>query len=342
MTRLILAVLITPLLYAQYSARTDGDVVRLEDTAHQLRVSIVPSIGNIAFEIRVKDQNILYFPTADLQQFRARPALSGIPFLAPWANRLDEQAFYANGKRYPFDMNLGNVRGEHPIHGFLSYTDKWQVVEVKADNNAAWVTSRLDFSREPSWMAQFPFAQTYEMTYRLEGGALEVRLRVRNSGSETIPLSIGFHPYFQLTDSPREDWVIGIGAKKQWLLNADKIPTGETAPIGNMFPAPGRIPLKDFDLDHVYSDLEREPEGHAHMSVQGKAQRLDIRFGPKYNTVVVYSPKQHPGAGFVCFEPMTGITDAMNLAHRGLYKELQTLRPGETWQESFWIRPSGF
>lgn len=330
------------LLQGQYSARTEGDVVHLEDTAHQMRVSIAPGIGNIAFEIKVKDQNILYFPAADLQQFRARPALSGIPFLAPWANRLDEQAFYANGKRYPFNMGLGNVRGDHPIHGFLSFTDKWQVVEVKADESAAWVTSRLDFSREPSWMAQFPFAQSYEMTYRLEAGALEARLSVHNLSSETMPLSIGFHPYFQLTDSPREDWLIAIGAKKQWLLNADKIPTGETAPIGGMFPDPNRIPLKDYDLDHVYSDLQRDPDGRARMTVQGKSQRLDIQFGPKYNTVVVYSPKQHQGAGFVCFEPMTGITDAMNLAHRGLYNELQTLAPGQTWQESFWVRPSGF
>jgi aldose 1-epimerase len=39
---------------------------------------------------------------------------------------------------------------------------------------------------------------------------------------------------------------------------------------------------------------------------------------------------------------MTGITDAMNLAYRGLYHDLQMLPPGQVWQESFWIRPSGF
>ena len=38
---------------------------------------------------------------------RTQPSMSGIPFVGPWANRLDEQAFYANGKRYPFDMELG-------------------------------------------------------------------------------------------------------------------------------------------------------------------------------------------------------------------------------------------
>jgi aldose 1-epimerase len=45
---------------------------------------------------------------------------------------------------------------------------------------------------------------------------------------------------------------------------------------------------------------------------------------------------------FICFEPMAGITNAVNLAHRGVYKELQSVPPGGTWQESFWVRPSGF
>ncbi len=46
--------------------------------------------------------------------------------------------------------------------------------------------------------------------------------------------------------------------------------------------------------------------------------------------------------GFVCFEPMAGITNSMNLAHKGIYKELQSIAPGKTWEESFWLRPSGF
>ena len=75
------------------------------------------------------------------------------------------------------------------------------------------------------------------------------------------------------------------------------------------------------------------------MSVKGKAQRLDVAFGPNYKAAVVWAPKGRP---FICFEPMTGITDAVNLAQRGLYKELQTVAPGATWRESFWITPSGF
>jgi aldose 1-epimerase len=54
---------------------------------------------------------------------------------------------------------------------------------------------------------------------------------------------------------------------------------------------------------------------------------------------VVYAP---PGRDFICFEPMTGITNAMNLAHAGKYKDLQTVPPGGKWKESFFIVPAGF
>ena len=194
------------------------------------------------------------------------PGLNGIPFLAPWANRLDEQAFYANGKKYTFDMELGNVRGAIPIHGFLTSATDWKVVEAKADAQAAWVTSRLDFFRNPQWMKQFPFAHTLEMTYRLQDGVLEVAPRIDNLSAEPMPVAIGFHPYFQLTDSTRDDWTLSVGAKTHWLLADNKIPTGETEPIEKFFPDPHAVALKDLDLDDVFGDLERDAQGRAVMT----------------------------------------------------------------------------
>jgi aldose 1-epimerase len=42
------------------------------------------------------------------------------------------------------------------------------------------------------------------------------------------------------------------------------------------------------------------------------------------------------------FEPMAGVSNGMNLANRGLYKDLETIPPGGSWEESFWVRPSGY
>ena len=94
-------------------------IVRLTDAARGVEVSIVPSIGNRAYEMKVHGKNILYFPQADVAEYQTRPRLSGIPFLAPWADLLNQPAFWANGKKYSFNMGLGNVRGDMPIHGLL-------------------------------------------------------------------------------------------------------------------------------------------------------------------------------------------------------------------------------
>ena len=362
---------------ARYSAKQTGDVVQLRDAQTDTTVSVMTTVSN-AYEMVVKGQNVIRIPFATVDDFRARPGLNGIPLLAPFANRLDETAFYANGKKYNLDMELGNVRGPIPIHGYLSNAKDWKMVEAKADGKAAWVTNRLDFYRNPQWMQQFPFAHTLEMMYRLADGILEVRTKIENLSIEPMPVAIGFHPYFQLTDSTREDWVLSIGAKTQFLLADNKIPTGETEPADKFFPDRKAVPLKDFDLDHVFGDLDRDAQGRAVMSVKGKAQQLDVLLGPNYKSIVLYSPNPAnarggggrgggggqstatpapsgmpeipltaakdtvTNRGFIAFEPMVGITDSMNLAHKGLYKELQSIPPGGTWQESFWLRPTGF
>ncbi|RPI57743.1 MAG: aldose 1-epimerase, partial [Acidobacteria bacterium] len=287
------------------------------------------------------------FPFASAAEYKGGAGSIGIPFLAPWADRLDEQAFYANGKRYAFDMSLGNVRGANPIHGFLTSAPDWEVVEARADGRSAWVTSRLEFFRHPQWMKQFPFAHTIEMTHSLRDGVLEVRTRIDNLSVEPMPVAIGFHPFFQLTDSSRDDWTLSVAARTHWPLTDAKMPAGTTQPIERFFADPSAIELAPRDLDDVFSDLVRDADGQATMTLRGKAQRLDVALGANYRAVVIYAPKSAPGQdaaarNFVCIEPVAAIINALNLAHKGVYKELQHIPPAGVWQESFWIRPGGF
>jgi aldose 1-epimerase len=102
----------------------------------------------------------------------------------------------------------------------------------------------------------------------------------------------------------------------------------------------------------VFSDLTFDAQGRAHMIVKGKRQQLDVMLDPNWRAVVIWSPQPavtggagQPGQGdpnFIAFEPMAGITDAMNLAHKGLYKELQSIPSGGSWEARFWVKPSGF
>jgi aldose 1-epimerase len=311
------------------------DVVLLADASHKTEMTIIPSIGNLGYAMKVNGKNVLYVPDGDLATFKARPQLSGIPFLAPWANRINGQAFYANGKRYTFNMGLGNVRGNIPMHGFLTTSSAWKVVAVEADSKSARFTSRLEFWKYPDMMAQFPFAHTIEMTYRLQDGVLEVETALMNHSTEPMPVSIGFHPYYRLWDSPRDKWTVHLPARDHWVVDQNTVPTGEIKPADYADP----LPLQDLVFDDAFSNLIRGPDGRAEFWIQGEKERLSIQFGPKYTVCLVYAPRGRP---FLCFEPMAAMTDGMNLAQKGLYKELQNIPPGGEWRESFWIRPSGF
>jgi len=146
-----------------------------------------------------------------------------------------------------------------------------------------------------------------------------------------MPLSVAFHPYFTLTDAPRDEWSVHIPARQRVVVDDRLLPTGALDPAG----LSGLTPLRDRSFDTVFSGVDAGDK----FEVRGRGQRIALRFGAKYPVAVVYAP---PGRDFVCFEPMSGVTNAFNLAQRGLYPQLQTVPPGGRWEESFVILPSGF
>ena len=322
---------------ANYSARetvVDGiAAVQLADTTRQTSLSITPAVGNIAYEWLVRGRNFLHFPYNSLAEFAQRPRLCGVPFLAPWANRLDGDAYWANGKRYLLNPDLGNLRrdgNQKPIHGLISFSNLWKLVEAKADDTSAWCTSRLEFGRHPDLVAQFPFPHSLTMTYRLRDGAVQVETSIDNHGADPMPVAIGFHPYFRLHDVHRDEWHVHLAARDHLVLNQQLIPTGERKPVEFADPHS----LATGQLDDVFANLIRDPDGRARFSVEGGRERITVAYGPKYTVAVVYAPK---GQDFICFEPMSAITNAFNLAHDGKYSELQSIAAGSTWRESFWL-----
>ena len=248
-------------------------------------------------------------------------------------------------------------------------------------------------------MAQFPFAHTITMTYRVSDGALEVQTRLDNLSTEPMPVAIGFHPIFELPDGNRNDWTVSLDAKTHWIEIPQRLPTGETQPIENFFGADRTaIELKKYALiDDVFTDLVRDANGRATMKLMYNGKELHVSLGPNFKTVLAWSTPLAPaggggragggggrgagqgapaaapapsgpfpvdpaqgvkvappavppaadapaptGKGFIAFEPMAAITNALNLAHKGVYKELQSIPPGGSWQESFWITTKGY
>ena len=323
--------------YAVERSVKDGvTVMRLSDGVRGQSVSIAVSIGNTAYEFRNGGDEVLWFPFAGLAEFQAKPAFCGIPFLAPWANRLDGESYWVNGRHYQLNPSLGNLRRDahqSPIHGLLNFSPYWNPVSSGADDASAWATSQLEFARHPDLMGQFPFAHTITLTHRLREGSLEVETAIENHCGEPLPVAVGHHPYFQLAGVPRDEWMVHLAARDHLQLNEMQIPTGERSPMK----VPDPYSLHGVALDDVFSNLIRDPDGKARFWVEGGGRRITVAYGAKYTVAIAYAPT---GKDFICFEPMSAITNAFNLAHAGVYGELQSIAPGEIWRESFWISVS--
>jgi aldose 1-epimerase len=393
--------LVVPAFAQRYTAKQSGGLVTLDDATAKMHIEVVTNQGK-AWKIQVNGQNLVR-TSPSLESFEQNSGLNGMPLLAPFANRLDETAFYANGKKYNFDLGLGNVRGPIPSTGYVNGSKQWQLVEFKQDAKSAWVTCRLDFYKIPEFIKQFPFAHTITITYRVADGALEVHTRLDNLSSEPMPAVVGYHPIYELPDGNRNDWTVSLDAKTHWVEIPQRLPTGETHPIEEFFSADKSrtaIHLKNYALiDDVFTDLVRDSNGRATMRLMYNGKEVDETLGPKFKTVLAWSTPLPAGGGnagggggrgaggrggrggdqaapapsgpfpvdpaqgvrtapaavapaadaappttkgFIAFEPMVAITDALNLAQKGVYKELQTIPPGGSWEESFWVSAKGF
>lgn len=326
----------------RFSAITESvggvDIIRLADDARAMEVRVAPSIGNMAYAFIVGGKNILWFPFSGPDALRAQPAFCGIPFLAPWANRIDGDAYWINGKKYLLNPALGNLRRDahqKPIHGLLNFSPAWSLIAAGADERSAYATSRLEFSRYPALMAQFPFAHSITITHRLEDGSLAVETSLENYAAEPMPVAVGFHPYFQLHDLPRDEWHVHLAAREHLRLDEYLIPTGARDPVAFADPHP----LRAQQLDDAFTGLIREADGLARFWAQGKQEKITVEYGPKFRVAVVFAPE---GKDFICFEPMAALTNAFNLAYTGRYDELQIVPPGGEWRETFRVVPTGF
>ena len=215
--------------------------------------------------------------------------MSGIPFLAPWANRMPE-GFWANGRRYLFNPGLASIRPDQngiPIHGLLTASPFWELVRLGSDETSACVTSRLEFWKYPDLMANWPFAHEYEMTYRLSAGSLEVSVTVTNRSADPMPVAIGFHPYFQLPDVPDRR---SCRTYSRPLARRNGQPSDSDGRnyAGRFRRSACRSTITISTTDSPASRARRTAERFS--TSKAASKKIEVTFGPKYRVAIVYAP----------------------------------------------------
>jgi galactose mutarotase-like enzyme len=194
-------------------------------------------------------------------------------------------------------------RGQHHAlgrHGFAR--DKRFTLVHQAAHEARFRLADDDATR-----AVYPFGFELDVSYRVAGGRLTTEARVRNTGTTSLPASLGFHPGFL--------WPLSDGvARAAHFLEFEH---AEAAPIRRL-DAKGLLsaqrhatPLRGRRLvldDALFTDdvvIFDEFTSHSLTYGADSGPRIRVEF-PDATHLGVWTK---PGAPFLCIEPWRGVAD---------------------------------
>ncbi len=265
----------------------------------------------------------LLWQGAGVRGYAQQRKFMGIPFLHPWANRIDGFSYRAGGHQVALDSTSPLLLLDDnglPIHGVLTASRRWRVREVFADDARARLSASLDFDH-PDLLEAFPFPHRVELGIELSGGALKVSATLINVGTEPVPIAFGFHPYLCLPGAPRRHWVVAFPVHHRLALDEREIPTGAIERV-----APLTGPVGDRTWDDAFERVE--PDSCFEVTAAGRT--VEVHYGDGFSVSQIFAP---PGQEYLCVEPMTAPANAL----RGPDDELGWVPVGEQRSATFRI-----
>ena len=180
----------------------------------------------------------------------------------------------------------------------------------------------------PSWTEI-----TFENVLRQD--SFRLTITARNVGEETLPMGIGWHPYFRIPSGRREQARLHLPARSRTLVNDydEVLPTGEVVPVAETlydFSMPDGRAMGDLFLDDCFVDLQAVA-GEVTAEVVDPAASYGLRVvasSPPVHAVQVYAP---PDQALLAVEPQLNWADPFGAQWGpGVDTGMARLAPGES------------
>jgi galactose mutarotase-like enzyme len=217
------------------------------------------------------------------------------PILFPIIGELAGGAFTlgagASARRYPL-----------PRHGFA----RGKPFDLVAHTPS---TVLLRLCSDEATLAAYPFAFELDVCMELHASTLTVLATVRNTGSEDLPASLGFHPAFRWPLDPR----LPRGSHLLEFEVPEPAPIRRLGPDGLLLPERMPTPVRGrrlglndglFRDDVVIFDQLRS-RSVTFGALDADGPRIEVGF-PDATHLGVWT---RPGAPFLCIEPWLGVAD---------------------------------
>ncbi len=249
----------------------------LTDDRSQTQMEVVPERGGIITRWQVQGQEILYL---DQQRF-ADPNLTvrgGVPILFPICGNLPENTYRLQGQSYSLKQ-----------HGFARDLP-WTVISEQTEPDVAL---QLMLTSNSQTRQNYPFDFELVFTYRLQEKSLIIEQQCTNRSTEPMPCSIGFHPYFAVSDK----------SKLQFDIPATTFQNQQDQTI---HPFSGHFDLTQDEIDVAFREISRTS---ATVTDLDRQIQVSLKYDSLYSTIVFWTVR---GKDYYCLEPWSAPRNALN------------------------------
>ena len=258
------------------------------------KAEIIPDMGAAISSLRINGHELLFLQPWfwDKSSDRTR---GGLPFLFPACGRLERngQAGLWYWKHHLYRMQP---------HGFAMRMP-WAVTRFNQADSLA-----LELHDTPETREQYPFAFSVELVFRVEPGAFFIEQTYTNTGTDEMPFSAGFHPYF-LTPPPgqgKEKTLIRFQSHQRLLYNTSLTDLQGVAPPHNMPASAADAKINEsLNLVNENNVVRLELPNGPTICIQAQGAKDPAMF----HYIQLYTAPDQP---FFCIEPWTGHPNALN------------------------------
>ncbi len=261
--------------------------------------SIVPEHGGTMLELWLHHKQIL--DACETAEALSNNQSYKSSLLFPFPNRLKDGTFQLNGNSYQFPINDAGTN--NALHG-ISRDVKMDVLHKECSEEKASITlSYFETGEHKS----YPFAFLVEAVFSIsEETGFELEMKVTNEDNQSIPIGIGWHPYFKL-EGQVNDLSLQLPACKLIEVDERMIPTGNLLKY-TYFQKERRIGKTV--LDNGFELNENPGKQKVLLSHPDYQLKYWQETGPeKFNFLQVYTPSHRSS---IAIEPMTCNIDALN------------------------------
>jgi len=243
--------------------------------------------------------------------------------LAPWPNRIEDGRYEFGDRAH--QLPLDEPERRNAIHGLVRWA-RWSVAEREPDRVV------LEHLLYPT--PGYPFSLALTAHYSLAEDGLTVRIQATNTGPETCPYGNGAHPYIAAGDGLVDELELCVPAATALVADDRSIPVGRRPVDGTELDFRRPKPIGSVQLDHCFTDLERDDDGRARVRIGGVAT---LWVDESYPYLMVFTGDALPDVArrSLAVEPMTCAPNAFR-SGEGLIR----LEPGQSHEGSWGISPS--